>query len=59
MHSNVIICICKVYNLYVSALGQFGVIFCHGYKVIVHIQHTLASNDNAILPCEFVNIVEN
>ena len=58
MHLNVIICICKVYNLYVSALAQFGVLYCHGYKVIVQ-KHILASNDNAILPCEFVKMVES
>ena len=54
-HSNVIIRICKVHNLYVSALGQFDVFFVHGYKVTVHMQHKLKPNDNAILPCELVN----
>ena len=28
-------------------------------KVIVHIQHTLTSNEDELLPCEFANIAEN
>ena len=29
------------------------------FKVIVHIQHTLTSNEDELLPCELTNIAEN